>query len=413
MGASEEMMEERIDDDVVVSDSQLLKPNSDSLEAFVMASNITTTTTSQPSSMPISAQVGIAILTLAFVLGFPGNLFVVWSVFCRVKKRSVTCLLVLNVAMADAFVLLSAPLFLRYLAGGRGWEFGSAACKLVHYLSSVNMYVSIYLITLMSMDRWLAVNRPFLSQRMRTKRSLLILLLVVWVLAFLLSLPMPFYRSNLKKAPSDNISYCIRYHWGSTGHRVFQYLFETIMACLLPFSLINTCYSSVICRLQSAKFQRRGQGSRLILLIISAFAVFWLPYHIVNIIEVVGLLKGSDPVIDAAVAARPNVTAFAFFSSAVNPILYVFAGSSHIRQAGLSFMGKLFEATNSESRGTSTRSGRMSRSSSSPDESSVLHTLLIKLGSPFKSKNKDRSSNVAGKEVDQPELKTLASVEMI
>lgn len=142
----------------------------------------------------VSAQVGIAILTLAFVLGFPGNLFVVWSVLCRVRKRSVTCILVLNLALADAFVLLSAPLFLRYLAGGRAWEFGSAACKLVHYLSNVNMYVSIYLICLMSMDRWLAVARPFLSQRMRTKRSLLALLMGVWMLAFILSLPMPFYR---------------------------------------------------------------------------------------------------------------------------------------------------------------------------------------------------------------------------
>lgn len=169
-------------------------------EGFLMASNVTTATTSSqhpaPFSMPISAsaQAGIAILSLAFLLGFPGNLFVVWSVLCRVKKRSVTCLLVLNLAAADAFVLLSAPFFLRYLAGGRGWEFGLAACKLVHYLSNVNMYVSIYLICLMSMDRWLAVTRPFLSQRMRTKRSLLVLLLGIWILAFILSLPMPFYR---------------------------------------------------------------------------------------------------------------------------------------------------------------------------------------------------------------------------
>lgn len=171
-----------------------------SSKASPMASNITSTasqhTPSAPFSLPISpsAQAGIAILTLAFVLGFPGNLFVVWSVLCRVKKRSVTCLLVLNLSLADAFVLLSAPFFLRYLAGGRGWEFGSAACKLVHYLSNVNMYVSIYLICLMSIDRWLAVTRPFMSQRIRTKRSLLCLLLGVWVLAFILSLPMPFYR---------------------------------------------------------------------------------------------------------------------------------------------------------------------------------------------------------------------------
>lgn len=378
-----------------------------------MASNITTTS-SQPSSVPISpsAQAGIAILSLAFLLGFPGNLFVVWSVLCRVRKRSVTCLLVLNLAAADAFVLLSAPFFLRYLAGGRGWEFGSAACKLIHYLSNVNMYVSIYLICLMSMDRWLAVTRPFVSQRMRTKRSLLLLLLGVWMLAFLLSLPMPFYRSNLKLRPNSSLTFCIPYHWRSVGHKVFQYLFETIMGCLVPFTLINTCYSSVICRLQNAKFQRRGQGSRLILLIICAFAIFWLPYHIVNIIEVVGLLQGNDAVINAAKTARPNVTAFAYFSSAVNPILYVFAGSSHIRQAGLSFMGKLFEATNSESSRT-TSTYRSGRSSSSPDESSVLHTLSVKLGRPFKGKNKDGSSGVAGKEADEPELKTLASVDQL
>ncbi|KAK5618917.1 hypothetical protein CRENBAI_008489 [Crenichthys baileyi] len=269
--------------------------------------NTTTTTTilfQQPSSpgstslpISISARIGIAILTLAFVLGFPGNIFVIWSVLCRVKKRSVTCLLVLNLAVADAFLLLSSPLFLRYLAGGRGWEFGSAACKLVHYLSSVNMYVSIYLICLMSMDRWLAVTRPFVSQRMRTKRSLLFLLLGVWMLAFILSLPMPFYRSNIKFMKNNfSLQLCIPYHWGSVGHRVFQYLFETTIGCLVPFSLISTCYSSVICRLQSAKFQRRGQSSRLILLIIVAFAIFWLPYHIVNIIEVACLLKNTPKI---------------------------------------------------------------------------------------------------------------------
>ncbi|XP_061816823.1 leukotriene B4 receptor 1 [Nerophis lumbriciformis] len=374
-----------------------------------MASNASSTAFSPPIST--SAKVGIAILTVAFGLGFPGNLFVVWSVICRVRKRSVTCLLVLNLALADASVLLTAPVFLRFLAGGQGWEFGSAACKLVHYLSSVNMYVSIYLICLMSMDRWLAVTRPFLSQRMRTKRSLLVLLLGVWVMAFFLSIPMPFYRSNLRKVFPNNatLRYCVPYHWGSVGHRVFQYTFETVMGCLVPFSLINTCYSSVICRLQSAMFQRRAQGSRLILMIICAFTVFWVPYHIINIIEVIGLLQGSKSTVAAALMARPNVTAFAYFSSAVNPILYVFAGSSHIRQAGLSFMGKLFEATNSESRSTSTF-GRSGRTSSSRDDASVLQTLSVKLGKPFKSRQGD-DANMAARELDQPELKTLASVE--
>ncbi|XP_061619345.1 leukotriene B4 receptor 1 isoform X2 [Phyllopteryx taeniolatus] len=366
-------------------------------------------------SLPVStsAKVGIAILTLAFALGFPGNVFVAWSVVCRVRKRSVTCLLVLNLAAADASVLLTAPVFLRFLAGGRGWEFGSPACKLVHYLSSVNMYVSIYLICLMSMDRWMAVTRPFLSQRMRTKRSLLILLLGVWVSAFLLSIPMPFYRSNLRKVLPNNatLRFCVPYHWQSVGHRVFQYTFETVTGFLVPYSLINTCYSSVICRLQSAAFKRRGQGSRLILMIICTFALFWLPYHIVNTIEVIGLLQGSRTTVAAALAARPNVTAFAYFSSAVNPILYVFAGSSHIRQAGLGFMGKLFEATNSESRSTSTfiRGGR---TGSSREDGSVLQTLSVKPAKPFRGRRGD-AGDAETRETDEPEPKTPASVELL
>lgn len=148
----------------------------------------------QPSALSLSHQIGIAILVIAFVFGFPGNLFVVWSVLCRVRRRSVTCLLILNLAVADALVLLSAPLFLRYLAGPRGWEFGSTLCKTIHYLCCVNMYSSIYLICLMSMDRWLAVTKPFLSQRLRTKKRLLSVMLGIWVMAFLMALPMPFYR---------------------------------------------------------------------------------------------------------------------------------------------------------------------------------------------------------------------------
>lgn len=102
------------------------------------------------------------------------------------------------------------------------------------------------------------------------------------------------------------------YHWGSMCHPVFQYLFETVMGCLVPFSLISTCYSSVICRLQSAKFQRRGQGSRLILLIIVTFAIFWLPYHVVNIIEVI-LLMQLLVVVSESVAWRLSLFNFGFW----------------------------------------------------------------------------------------------------
>lgn len=350
---------------------------------------------STPTSLPLSHQIGIAILVIAFVFGFPGNLFVVWSVLCRVRHRSVTCLLILNLAVADALVLLSSPIFIRYLVGGKGWEFGPVVCKTVHYLCSVNMYASIYLICLMSMDRWLAVTKPFLSQRLRTKKRLLSIMLAIWVMAFLMALPMPFYRSVVQYKPGVPIYLCNPYHWQSESHEIFQYLSETLLGFLLPFAFILFCYISVILRLRIAMFQRKGRGNFLILIIIAAFTLFWLPYHLINIIQVIGVMQGSSSFLNVAKVGRPNVTAFAFMSSSVNPVLYVFAGSSHIRQAGLGFMAKLFEGTNSEM--GSSRSTRSSRGSNT--ENSVFTKLSVKL---------NRKGDGAGAETHDGEEGTLA-----
>lgn len=362
---------------------------------------LSNSTTSNPTSQ--SHGTGIAILVIAFVFGFPGNLFVVWTVLCRVQRRSVTCLLVLNLSVADALVLLSAPFFLRLLAGPNGWEFGDGMCKLVHYFCCVNMYVSIYLICVMSLDRWLAVMRPFLSQKLRKKRTLYIVMLVIWITAFLLALPMPFYRSNLKV--NKSIYVCKPYHWNSDNHELFQYLMETLMGFLIPFTFIVFCYTSVICRLRSAMFHGRIKGSFLILIIISAFALFWLPYHVINILQVIGVLQDrSGPIYKVANSVRPKVTAFAFLSSSVNPLLYVFAGSSNIRQAGCSFMAKLFEGTYSES-----NSGRRSTTFTSSSAHSKMSVKWPQSGGVAKNKS---YVDEEGEEMETTckELKTLTTM---
>lgn len=106
-------------------------------------------------------------------------------------------------------------------------------------------------------------------------------------------------------------------------------------------------------------------------------------------------MQGSSSFLNVAKVGRPNVTAFAFMSSSVNPVLYVFAGSSHIRQAGLGFMAKLFEGTNSEM--GSSRSTRSSRGSNT--ENSVFTKLSVKL---------NRKGDGAGAETHDGEEGTLA-----
>ncbi|KAM4808014.1 leukotriene B4 receptor 1-like [Rhinophrynus dorsalis] len=290
-----------------------------------------------------SPRLGIAILSLAFIIGFPGNAFIIWTVLARMKKRTVTCLLILHLAIADIIVILTAPLFLHLLAT-KNWVFGNVVCKLCHYIGCLSMYTSIFLITFMSMDRFLAVAKPFSSQKLRTKPVVRGIILGIWVLASLFAIPMPIFRTVLFQNNRHN---CIPCH-NSPGHLVFQYTFETMLGFVIPFSIIVSSYLYIGLRLRTAKFQSKHKTSRLVILIVITFALFWFPYQLVNMLQVSGVLT-TDPKLKAiARKVRPNVTALAFISSSVNPVLYAFAGGSFIRTAGIGFMAKLFEGTSSE-----------------------------------------------------------------
>ncbi|XP_056384093.1 leukotriene B4 receptor 1-like [Hyla sarda] len=306
------------------------------------ALNVAITNSTSASS---SASLGIAILSIAFIIGFPGNVFVIWTIFTRMKKRTVTCILISNLAIADIILILTIPFFLHLLSTG-SWRFGVIIFKMCHYVSCLSMYASIFLITFMSMDRFLAVAKPHMSHKVRTKLAAHIIVLAVWVLASLLAIPTPIYRTVTK---SGMIQRCTNeVPVNGFQHIVFQYMLETLMGFVIPFTIIVSCYVYIGLRLRTVKFQTKHKTSRLVILIIVTFALFWIPYHVVNLIHISGELSSSKKLIQAAYLAKPNATAFVFLSSSINPILYVFAGGSFIRTAGVGFMAKLFEATGSE-----------------------------------------------------------------
>ena len=141
----------------------------------------------------VATAIGAIILTLVFLLGVPGNLFIIWSILARARKQSVTTLLILNLAYADGSLMALTPFFIVYLVQ-RTWVFGNALCKILFYLCLANMYASILLITLMSLHRVVAIVWP---QRVRAsvgRRVALWALVGVWVLVMVASVPAVVFR---------------------------------------------------------------------------------------------------------------------------------------------------------------------------------------------------------------------------
>ncbi|RXM96040.1 Leukotriene B4 receptor 1 [Acipenser ruthenus] len=320
-------------------------------------------------SNELSTTIGTLILTLVFLIGVPGNLFIIWSILFRTRKRSVTCLLILNLALADGTLMLLTPFFIVYLAL-QDWVFGIVLCKILFYLCCMNMYASIFLITLMSLDRLVAVAWPRKMAILRKKGLVIKVLVTLWMMTLAFAVPAVVYR-YIRTDARENRTVCMPFH-KTRGHQVFQYGFETFIGFVVPFSVILGSYGYILRRLRSSKFQRRIRSEKLILAIIVMFGVLWLPYHVVNIIQVrhvflsqvVAALSSKD--LESRLdhvwkSCRAVASALAFISSCVNPVLYTFAGKGYMKTAGFNFMARLFESTASDSASRKSRRAKPSK----------------------------------------------------
>lgn len=160
-------------------------------------------------STPASTVTGTLILSIVFLLGFPGNLFVIWTILARARKQSVTTLLILNLALADGSLMALTPFFIAYLAF-MNWKMGTVMCKVLFYLCLANMYASIYLIMLMSIYRLVSIVWPQRISVITGKRTITRVLAVMWLFVMVASIPALIYRDARRN--KENRTVCDSFH---------------------------------------------------------------------------------------------------------------------------------------------------------------------------------------------------------
>ncbi|XP_024119902.1 leukotriene B4 receptor 2a [Oryzias melastigma] len=305
---------------------------------------------------------GALILSLVFIVGFPGNIFVIWSILARARKQSITTLLILNLACADGSLMALTPFFIVYLIM-KNWVIGDLMCKILFYLCLLNMYASIYLIMLMSVYRLVSVIWPQRVSKITGKRTIRRVLAVTWVLVMVASIPALVFR-QVRCKKGTNIFVCDSFH-DEDNHVVLQYMMEIVLGFLIPYGVILVSYICILRRIRQTKFRRRVRSEKLILAIVLTFCLFWLPYHVVNVLKVAWALCKDETMktkLDMiGQRSRAVTSSIAFISSSINPILYFFAGKSYIRREGLAFMARLFEGTGFDSTRKSRQNSQNSR----------------------------------------------------
>ncbi|CAM2100930.1 leukotriene B4 receptor 1-like [Caretta caretta] len=288
------------------------------------------------------------ILSLSFAIGIPGNSIVIWTICGKVKQRSPTVMLILNLAISDILVLVTLPVWIYSFANT--WLFGVTFCKTLVSVVYCSMYASVFTITTLSLERFMAVFYPFMIQKWKNKAVILKVVFLIWLLSLAFGASIiPFQEIEETKIGQQ----CTYHNYTSDQQKILCLLLETIVGFVIPFVIISTCYVCVERRINTMTYSSRQRSARLIASVIVAFAVCWLPHHLFNIIEIVStqivdsnqkMSLALDEVSETGVYISGSL---AFISSCINPLLYAFAArnfQSHLRFAKLF---KLFETMTS------------------------------------------------------------------
>uniref|UniRef100_A0A8C5WFK4 G-protein coupled receptors family 1 profile domain-containing protein n=1 Tax=Leptobrachium leishanense TaxID=445787 RepID=A0A8C5WFK4_9ANUR len=270
----------------------------------------------------------MVIYAVAFVLGTIGNGLVIWIAGFKMRK-TVNVVWFLNLAVADFIFTFFLPLSIAYLALGFHWPFGNFMCKFNSALAFLNMFASIFTLTVISIDRFVSVVFAVWAQNHRTLCLASIVSVVIWGFALCFSLTYFIFRDT--KEEKDGTIFCYNnFHETDTDLLLMRLtatvITRSICGFFIPFTVIVASYVVIALRVHRNHMTTSTKPFKVIVAVMVTFFVCWLPYHIIGFVELYSFDKNDYSLQRIIKILSPFVSSMAFLNSCINPFLYVFIG---------------------------------------------------------------------------------------
>uniref|UniRef100_A0A3P9C4D3 Formyl peptide receptor 1 n=1 Tax=Maylandia zebra TaxID=106582 RepID=A0A3P9C4D3_9CICH len=202
--------------------------------------------------------VAVVVFSLVSLLGVLGNGLVIWVTGFRMKK-TVNTIWYLHIAVADFIFAVFLALRATSLALQFHWPFGNFMCKLCGTLIILNLYASVYIMVVISVDRCVSVVWPVWAQNHRNVRSATYVSLCVWMLALIVNIQHYFYMDTKKE--TENTTYCSNIgFFEKATPTVIQTIVIThfLLGFAVPLTVIVSCYAPA--NLKSVNFLTVNSG---------------------------------------------------------------------------------------------------------------------------------------------------------
>uniref|UniRef100_A0A8C0X347 G-protein coupled receptors family 1 profile domain-containing protein n=1 Tax=Castor canadensis TaxID=51338 RepID=A0A8C0X347_CASCN len=260
-----------------------------------------------PGGLAISSILIPLVYLVVCVVGLLGNSLVIYVVLRHTASPSLFML---------GLPFLAAQNALSY------WPFGSLMCRLVMAVDGINQFTSIFCLTVMSVDRYLAVVHPTRSARWRTAPVARLVSAAVWVASAVVVLPVVVFSG----VPRGMSTCHMQWPEPAAAWRAGFIIYTAALGFFGPLLVICLCYLLIVVKVRSAApvCQRRRRSerrvTRMVVAVVALFVLCWMPFYVLNIVNVVCSLP-EEP---AFFGLYFLVVALPYANSCANPILYGF-----------------------------------------------------------------------------------------
>ncbi|KAM9608143.1 substance-P receptor [Morphnus guianensis] len=226
---------------------------------------------------------------LIVVVSVVGNVVVMWIILAHKRMRTVTNYFLVNLAFAEASMSAFNTVVNFTYAIHNEWYYGLLYCKFHNFFPIAAVFASIYSMTAIALDRYMAIIHPLQPRLSATATKVVIG--IIWLLAFLLAFPQGYY-SVMEELPGRLV--CL-VEWPEHSTNLYGKTYHfcmTILIYFLPLLVIGCAYTVVGITLwaseipgdSSDRYHEQVSAKRkvvkMMIIVVCTFALCWLPYHI-------------------------------------------------------------------------------------------------------------------------------------
>ncbi|XP_027687690.1 G-protein coupled receptor 35 [Chelonia mydas] len=182
--------------------------------------------------------VQVIIYATIFPFGAIFNVLALWVFCCKLKKWTETRVYMINLVIADCSVVCTLPFTIYFL--WNDWH-RDTLCLTIQSIYLINMSMSIYIITVISVDRYIAIKFPLKAKSLRSPWKAALICGLLWV-STITGLIIKQRRNErlcfqkLSTKPSTSFLYLF----------IFIFLIPLIIVCFCSMHIIGSLKKKII-----------------------------------------------------------------------------------------------------------------------------------------------------------------------